>query len=157
MDLLVDITTSIMKNKEIECLFPNLKDSNYKIISPKTIEYNCIAWACGDIHRIWWPDPLNIGYWPNEAPRFVSLEAFLKAFETLGYAVCNSAKYEEGFEKIAVYTDVGGKPTHAARQLIYGLWTSKLGQLYDIEHEVEGVSGLSYGHIAAFMKRPNCP
>lgn len=146
-----------MSNKEIEDLFPNLKDSNYKIISPKTADYNCIAWAGGDIHTVWWPDPLNIGFWPGEAPRVESLEAFIKAFETLGYAVCNSAKYEEGFEKISIYTDAGGKPTHAARQLNSGLWTSKLGRLYDIEHEVQGVSDSGYGDIVAYMRRPNLP
>ena len=154
MDLLVDIISiSIMKNKEIEALFPNLKDSNYKIISPRDIDYNCIAWAAGDCETLWWPDPLNIGYWPDEVPRAESLEAFIKAFEILGYNVCDNTGYEEGFEKIAIFTGESGKPTHAARQLNFGIWTSKLGKLYDIEHEVEGVTGLEYGHIAVCMKR----
>jgi len=139
-----------MKIKEIEDLFPNLKDCNYKIISPIDFDYNCIAWAAGDYETLWWPDSLNIGYWPDGAPRIESIEAF----EILGYNVCDNTGHEEGFEKIAIFTGENGKPTHAARQLNSGMWTSKLGKLYDIEHEIEGVTGLEYGHIAVCMKKP---
>jgi hypothetical protein len=48
-----------------------------------------------------------------------------------------------------------GKPTHAARQVGYGKWTSKLGSLVDIEHDINGVSGTRYGSVAVIMKRPN--
>lgn len=29
----------------LEDLFPNLADGNHEVTSPRTIEYNCIAWA----------------------------------------------------------------------------------------------------------------
>lgn len=62
--------------------------------------------------------------------------------------------YEEGFEKIAIYIDSHGKPTHAARQLSSGKWTSKLGQLEDIEHSnLDDVTGLHYGSVGAILKR----
>ena len=137
----------------LENTFPNLQRENYKITSPQSTDYNCIAWAVHDIDTWWWPDSNNIGYWPQNAPRQVSLEAFIKAFETLSYKVCNSGEYEDGFEKIAIYTK-DGKPTHAARQINSFYWTSKLGINVDIHHEIDGVSNSHYGSIAIFMKRP---
>ena len=81
------------------------------------------------------------------------MEAFIEAFVVLGFTPCDTAEYEEGFEKVAIYIDVNGKPTHAARQLSSRLWTSKLGNLQDIEHEIDGVSGDQYGAVAVIMKR----
>ena len=40
---------------------------------------------------------------------------------------------EPGFEKVALYA-LGGVPKHAARQLSSGRWSSKLGDLEDVEH-----------------------
>jgi len=71
--------------------------------SPETAEYNCIAWAAGDTSRWWWPDSLESSYWPDDVQRSETLEAFVKAFETLSYTVCDAPEYEEGFEKIASY------------------------------------------------------
>ena len=58
-------------------------------------------------------------------------------------------------KKIAIYVNPDGKPTHAARQLSSGQWTSKLGQLEGIEHNIlEGLTGSEYGTVAVMMKRP---
>ncbi len=81
------------------------------------------------------------------------MEAFIEAFAALGFTPCDVAEYEKGFEKVAVYVDTSGKPTHAARQLSPELWTSKFGTLQDIEHEIDGVSGGLYGSVAVIMKR----
>jgi hypothetical protein len=143
-----------MSKEEIEGLFPNLVNTDYTIISPDTVEYNCIAWAVGDTKAWWWPDPFHQYYWPSEIPRNESLEAFIKAFEILDYAICRDAEYEEGFEKTAIYVDANGKPTHASRQLSSGRWTSKLGRLEDIEHDFDVFFGSQYGSIAVIMKRP---
>jgi len=143
-----------MNNKNIEKLFPNLKYFGYKTESPATINYNCIAWAAGDDQAVWWPDSQYLGYWPDGAPRAENLEAFVKAFEKLGYTTCDTAEYEKNFEKVAIYTDPFGVPTHAARQLDSGRWTSKLGQLEDIEHDINGLSDSEYGFIAVYMKKP---
>jgi len=67
---------------------------------------------------------------------------FIGAFETLVFSLCQEAEYEIGFEKIAIHVDSKGKPTHAARQLISGLWTSKLGEFVDIEHPIDGLETL---------------
>lgn len=144
-----------MSSQEIEASFPNLRKSGYSITSPATIEYNCIAWAAGDTGAWWEPDPMNLYYWPPTIPRINNVEAFIKAYESLGYNICKDGKYEEGFEKIAIYVDVNRKPKHAVRQLNSGRWTSKLGRLEDIEHTtLDSLCGSVYGTVAVFMKRP---
>jgi len=135
----------------IERLFPNLIE--YETTSPQTIEYNCIAWAFDDNKRWWWPDPYNQYYWPPEIPRVESVDNFVKAFEALGYTVCDGPELEEGFEKIAIYANQYGKPTHAAKQLESGMWTSKLGKLEDITHDADGISGNLYGNVVIVLKR----
>jgi len=144
-----------MSRQEIEASFPSLRNSGYSITSPATVEYNCIAWASGDTRAWWWPDPMNLYYWPPTIPRENTLEAFIKAYELLGYGICKDGNYEEGFEKIAIYVAGDRKPTHAARQLSSGRWTSKLGKLEDIEHTtLNGLCSPRYGTVAVFMKRP---
>ena len=135
-------------------LFPILKASGYTISSPATIEYNCIAWAAGDSEAWWWPDPFNQYYWPSEIIREESIDAFVKAFEFLGYTICPDAEYEKGYEKVAIYSKTDGRPTHAARQIASEKWTSKIGSLEDIEHDTNSLSGSRYGEPVIFMKRP---
>ena len=143
-----------MTKSTIEALFPNLKNTTFNITSPEKVDYNCIAWAAGESDTWWWPDQLDTCYWPENTERTETLEAFTKAFESLSYLICDSVEHEEAFEKIALYANEHNKPTHAARQLESGLWTSKLGQSFDIEHELNGVSGHKYGRIVTIMKRP---
>lgn len=143
-----------MSRQEIEASLPILRNSGYSITSPATVEYNCIAWASGDTGAWWWPDPMNLYYWPPTIPRENTLETFIKAYELLGYDICKDSNYEEGFEKIAIYVDGDRKPTHTARQLNSGRWTSKLGRLEDIEHTtLDGLCNSVYGTVAVFMKR----
>lgn len=46
-------------------LFPNLTADNHEITSPKTIKYNCIAWAARNTDRWWQPGV----YWPISSSR----------------------------------------------------------------------------------------
>ena len=59
---------------------------------------------------------------------------------------------EEGVEKIAIYI-LNGKPEHAAKQLPDGRWSSKLGDLDDITHTLNGLSGNRYGQAQVFLSR----
>jgi hypothetical protein len=128
-----------------------LTAENYRVTSPATWEYNCIAWAAGVTHSWWWPVPGR--FWPPDVPRDESLAAFVAAFASLGYADCRSADREPGLEKIALYA-VGAVPAHAARQLPSGWWTSKLGPRLDIEHTTpEAVAGGVYGEVAVILNR----
>lgn len=143
-----------VSKQEIERTFPNLINSGYSISSPATAEYNCIAWAAGNTEAWWWPDSQYLYYWPPQILRTETLEAFIRAYEILGYTLCDNAVYEEGFEKIVIYVDSNGKPTHVARQLSSGSWTSKLGRLEDIEHTtLDNLVGSHYGSVAAILKR----
>jgi hypothetical protein len=46
-----------------------------------------------------------------------------------------------------------GVPTHAARQVAADRWTSKLGELEDIEHSLRDLEGAVYGSVVQIMKR----
>lgn len=137
---------------DLEALFPKLIGSPYTITSSPTQDYNCIAWAAGDDQRWWWPDLAMFRYWPAGVPRDETLSAFQTAFETLGYGVCVDELHEAGHEKIAIFANDEG-PQHAARQLANGRWTSKLGELDDIEHDLHDLECVDYGTVVIIMKR----
>jgi len=141
------------EQRRIEQAFPNLKSSDYEIKSPCSEEYNCIAWAAKENDRWWWPDSQNQYYWPENVPRQEKLDAFIQAFEKLGYEPCKSAELEAGFEKVAIYADQNGNPKHMARQLASGRWTSKLGHGEDLDHKLEGLMGSDYGDVCVILRR----
>ncbi len=139
--------------------FPNLQEGDYTKKSDATREYNCIAWAAEDTSAWWWPS-LDLGrsYWPEGIPREETVDAFVAAFRTKGYEACDTGVLEKGFEKVALYVDAQIIPTHAARQMENGQWTSKLGEFEDIDHlTVECLQGDGqgqYGRAFLYMKRP---
>lgn len=139
--------------------FPNLifgATSNHTLTSWATQRYNCIAWAANDDLQPWWPQSYD-AYWPPTAINDITGPAFVSAFETLGYVQCNDGALEIGFEKVAIYTLSNCEPTHAARQLRNGKWTSKLGDFADIQHnrpeDVNGPAPNGYGAPKYFLKR----
>ena len=137
--------------------FPGLSTSPHRITSPATGAYNCIGWAAGDSGAWWWPDddPENeAAFWPANVPREETLAAFVAAFGTRGYVPCDDETLEVGFEKVAIYSTTEDRPTHAARQLAGGSWSSKLGTREDIEHALRALEGDVYGRVVLFLKRP---
>lgn len=136
---------------------PNLDPNNHVVTSPFSRRYNCIGWAAGSTAQWWWP--VGRYYWPLNVPREETMEAFIRAYGTIGYIECEDASLEPSFEKIAIYAvqETGGTltPTHAAKQLPDGNWTSKLGPCEDIEHAtLENVNCKTYGEPVAYLKRP---
>lgn len=138
---------------EIEAAFPRLRGGNYQVTSPREDAYNCVAWAAGHTSQWWWPDDPR-GHWPNDILRTETLEAFRDAFATLGYVVGTDEGLEPDFEKIALFADDQGVPSHVARQLPSGRWTSKLGLLEDIEHALHDLEGTAYGSVVLVLKPP---
>lgn len=135
-------------------IFPQLEPSDYEVTSSKTPLYNCIGWAASESHRWWEPDQYNTYYWPGSVKREYTMQAYIDAFRSVGYQPCGNAKYEEGHEKVALYADQDGFPTHAARQLQCGQWTSKLGPDEDIEHlTLECLTGGDYGGPVFYLIR----
>lgn len=135
---------------------PRLHSGNCKITSPASNAYNCIAWAAGNDKR-WW-DPTIPYYWPAGVPREVSIDAVVRVYESLGFAICLSGESEPELDKIVIFAkQVGPRriPTHAARQLESGEWTSKLGPCEDISHTIpDDLCGPCYGDVLYFMSRP---
>jgi hypothetical protein len=113
--------------------------------------YNCIAWTLQDDTHVWWPSPYGY-YWPNDDAD-ESVECFIKMYESFGFEVCDKPDFENGFIKIALYTDRSGRPKHGARMLDEINWTSKLGPEYDISHTLEGLSGDWYGRPTVFLRK----
>jgi hypothetical protein len=140
-------------NAELEQDWPGLAQAQYRVTSKHMGDYNCLAWAIEETDRWWSPLPEDDYYWPEGVPREASVAAFVKAYETLGFALCESGELEAGVEKLAIYVTADARPQHVARQLPNGLWTSKLGRLEDIEHELDGLAGKLYGTVQCFMKR----
>jgi len=135
---------------EIKAGFPGLA-ATFQVTSEETRDYNCIGWAAGDTSRWWWP--LYPSYWPSEAAHEATLEAFVAAFATLAYAPCADGNLEEGVEKVVIYLRQG-VPTHMARQLASGAWTSKLGDAWDIGHLLPTeVGGRIYGDAVQYLSR----
>jgi hypothetical protein len=82
------------------------------------------------------------------------MDAFVLAFGTLGYEKCTDGLLEIGFQKVALFADARGVPTHASRQASNGGWMSKLGKCEDIRHEdVGGLEDSVYGRVAVILKR----
>jgi hypothetical protein len=137
---------------QLHSAFPNLSIAGYQETSPAAENYNCIAWAVGLSNQWWWPDAYGAYPWPEGVSRAITIDAFVAAFATLGFESCETGALEMGFEKVAIYA-IDGKPTHAARQLPDGSWTSKLGKYIDITHALAGLEGPVYGTATVFVKR----
>jgi hypothetical protein len=136
-------------------VFPPLAKGGYSITSPKSKQYNCIAWAAGDTEHWWWPVPaVNEVFWPAGIAREETSSANRDVFASLGYIECLGEELESGFEKIALFADDHDVPLHAARQRPDGRWTSKLGEMEDIEHALHDLAGTTYGSVVLVMKRP---
>ena len=133
--------------EDLDDIFPNL--SGYRITSPPSLLYNCVAWAL-EITSQWWS---HDRIWPDSVARSPQADALVQVFETVGYVVCSDAELEPDYEKVALYA-LNGEWTHAARQLVDGRWTSKLGPFEDITHPTpESLAGDIFGNVHCIMRR----
>jgi hypothetical protein len=141
----------IRRSRRIELAWPELIRTGYERDSSPTINYNCIAYAAGDLWA-WWD---HYNYWPPGAQRGAKLLHLISAFQVIGFQDCGKDKIlEAGFEKVALYESADGNWSHAARLRVDGWWESKLGDWDDILHkEPEALEGRSYGTIGRCMKR----
>jgi hypothetical protein len=144
-----------MTEAEIKELFPNLDLEGFAFTSSEDWFYNCFAWAAGDNKHIWQPSKSSFYVWFTRS-NSESLENFIENYGYIGYKeITESPEFEPEFEKIAIYVDDGGQPSHAARQTNSGAWTSKLGRSEDIEHKtLECLEGEDYGKVKVILKRP---
>lgn len=143
----------------LEEYLPGLRHTNWKEKSPEDLHYNCIAFAVAAIHSYkWWePSGLRIHYWPPGIIKDYSLESYTEVYKLHGYELCDNEDLEEGYEKVVIFVDSLGLPSHAARQVASGAWVSKIGEYEDIEHDsLQVLKGPeNYGTIARRLKRPS--
>ncbi len=149
-----------MRDLRLETKFPKLREGGYSIESPRDKKYNCVAYVVGNPTRNWnWmPYPTGGYYWPPDIEGDDTIESWTKVFSIRGYSICESGDFEEGLEKVVIYSDHEGEPTHVAKQdVAKGKWISKLGKGHDIEHDsyesLEGFDGDEYGTAVRFMSR----
>jgi hypothetical protein len=136
--------------------FPDLTTDDPVVTHPPNPRFNCVAWAAGVTDVVWWPaDP--DAFWPPGAPDELTVPAVVAALATVGYVPCADGGPEPGAEKVAVYARAGA-PTHVARQLPDGRWSSKLGRDCTVSHATPGgVEGAVYGAVVAYLRRPVTP
>lgn len=133
--------------------FPGLGRSHFRLTSPIDKAYNCFAWGATDTRNRWHPEPHNTLYWPAGAPRGVGIAAFSAAYATLGFAPAEDSRLQPGVEKIALYVAPDGEVSHVARQLPSGRWTSKMGPMEDIEHDLPALEGERWGVVTVILAR----
>jgi len=136
-------------------MFPRLQVDLSAITGPSTRDYNCLAWALEFTDDWWWPTGQK-GGWDEGVVREETVGAFVQLFGKRGYVDCDNAELEAGYTKIAIYVKER-RPTHVARQLTDGFWTSKLGEGPCVTHRtlqsLEGIYNTGYGLVAVVMKR----
>jgi hypothetical protein len=138
--------------------FPKLQGDGAQKTSEATRQYNCIAWSAARDKNQWW-QPLREepwDYWPEDVPDDFSFESFVLIFEKRGYEKCLDSTLELFYKKVAIYADADGF-THVSDQLSSGAWTSKLGDLEDVQHNsleaLEGDIGVGYGQIKQILRK----
>ncbi len=130
--------------------FPRLGDE-FEVLAPASPSYNCIAWALGFNDR--W-------IWPKSNGEAVTISDFDALFNYYGYKRLPRINLDPvaGYDKLVLYarrTEFGDlEPTHCARQLPDGSWSSKLGKLPLIRHlHPDDINGETYGEVSAVYVR----
>jgi len=141
---------------ELEAKFLKLQSGNYNHASDATPRYNCLAFVNGD-HRHLWEAGKNGGryHWPKGISD--TLDGWTEIFTREGYELTDNREIEPGFEKVAIYIDLGDLlPGHVAMS-DGRVWKSKLGRLQDIEHSsldlLEGDQNWEYGIVERILRR----
>lgn len=128
---------------------PKLSEaSNFEFTSPKTDDYNCVAWALASEDE-WIQFQDENGEWDIRLTRYIAY------FRSNGFVESTNTQPIEGVIRIALYADEKTNEfTHIARQLPDGKWTSKLGEWEDITHNsLEVLAGGFYGVPIVLMER----
>ena len=132
--------------------WPNLTKGSFDYASEHTVEYNCVAWALGEMHRLY----DSYGYdFPQDLKEKHTVENYAEFFRRHGFEICSDGSLEKGMEKLALYADKNGEFMHVARQKTTGNWTSKMGDYEDVDHlTLRALQGTDYGEVVIFMRRP---
>jgi hypothetical protein len=119
--------------------------------------YSSFGWAIERDTSNYWSTSSGY-YWPSNSPRVNSLKVLIDIFQEIGYIKMdilpeNYNEYVDGYERVAIYVNEDNIPMHASRQLIGGIWTSKLPK-YRIEHRTLAfLEGDHFGCVTEVMHR----
>lgn len=140
----------------LEAVLPNLVPGQYKVTSKKDKKYNCAAWAVEEGLQTWIEPRTGAGLsWPDGIPFDYSIESYVQMFEHYGFERCAGWNHEDGFLKVAIFSDDSVEFSHASREQEDGSWTSKLGPDEDIRHDkLSAVVSNDYGLPVAYLKKP---
>ena len=146
------ISTGHMSKAEVEIDFPALIGKHYHL-SAEDFNYNCLAYAVGDLSN-WWEPPKQAGrYWPDGFPPDTTIRTVESIVAVFGFTVEIDPMSVPDTEAIAIYAD-GNDWTHFAR-FSNGHWSSKLGEGHDVENiDIADLEGAMYGKIAKVLSRP---
>ena len=127
-------------------------DVNFRLLSPFSYQYNCIAFAMGMLDR--WVDSSNIPWhWWPPVEKGTSVEHLKNAFRYFGFEECGmDDRIDDSYDKVAIYC-VGNQWTHAARIVSDGIYHSKFGESYDGCHSRGNVLHAQYGAVCLIMRR----
>lgn len=131
---------------------PLKNDANFKLLSPFSFQYNCIAFAMGMTDR--WVDDSDIAWhWWPPIEKGPSVDHLKRAFRYFGFEECGmDDSIDELYDKIAIY-HLAGRWTHAAKIVAAGIYHSKFGESYDGCHSSGGVLRAQYGDVCLIMRR----
>ena len=94
-------------------------------------------------------------HWPDDVPRSRSISAYEMLIGKYDYADCGiDDRLEDGYEKVALFSDSSKIFTHICKQKDDGKWTSKLGEMIDVEHNsLRAFENSKYGLLHKIYKR----
>ncbi len=127
-------------------------DRNFRLVSPFSFQYNCIAFAMGMKDR--WVDHEDIPWhWWPPVERGSSVKHLENAFRYFGFEYCGmDDEIDERYDKIVLYQLLDDW-THAARVIENGIYHSKFGESYDGYHSSGDVLAAQYGRVCLVMRR----
>jgi hypothetical protein len=138
----------------LEAKFPGLRGTKWRVTSPMASRYNCLAWAVGEKHRRW--DLHLPHFWPQGVPKRRGIAYLVAAYRAVGFVdvpASQCQQYDPTCDTVVLY-ELNGSWEHAARLLHNGMWSSKMGDLHDIQHpSPHCLQGIEYGTPFVYMKR----
>jgi hypothetical protein len=104
-----------------------------------------MAWAVDDV-RQWWEYGATLfgvpTFWPNGYPPGETVADVSNVLQgVFRYTPTIDRRARLGIERVAIYGHADLSFAHIARQLESGRWSSKLGELYDLEHALSDLEG----------------
>jgi hypothetical protein len=139
------------RNFFVDKSFPNSLLEPFKITSPETASYNCLAWALNDTSK--WYENDDDYYWFEGIEKNNTLETIQKIFVNFGFIKTENTEYQVGIERIALFSKDNIECTHLARQQDKDQWTSKLGSSYDVNHTLKSIENGIYGNVVIIMEK----